>query len=82
MFVKVGEENVYNDRTVCDINKVAKILETKYEDTWRANLLTKPKLRTYIYYETKDYVKYCNSRSKRSLLAQTRLGISSLNKEI
>ncbi len=71
---------------VCDINKIAKLLETNYEDEWRVKLLTKPKLRTYILfkenYVTEDYVKYCNSRLKRSLLAQTRLGILPLSIEI
>ncbi len=38
-----------------------------------------PLLRTYIKfkndYNVEDYVKYCNSRRKRSLLAQFRMGI-------
>ncbi len=46
---------------------------------WKLGLSQKPKLRTYIKcndtFITEEYTKRCNSRCKRSLLAQFRMGI-------
>ena len=56
----------------------SKLLEIHNRE-WNLNLATKPKLRSYVTfkenYSTEDYVKYCLSRKKRSILAQFRIGI-------
>ena len=86
IFTKLEHENVFIDRNVCDIEALQSINMCMHAETWKENILTKPKLRTYITfkdeYGTENYVKYCSSRFQRSLLAQIRCGILPIRIEV
>ncbi len=85
LLAQIGEEDVYTNKSECDIDRITKSLNDSYHNEWRNNIQNKPKLRTYILfknnYDTEDYVKYCLPRLQRSLLAQIRCGILPLNIE-
>ena len=79
------EDNFFIQKITCNIDNYQQKCMEKWADTWRENLSTKPKLRTYKLfkneYHTEDFVKYCYSRPKRSLLAQLRSGVLPLHIE-
>ena len=72
-------------KRVCEIDNVKKVFIEQFVTEWKCNLLHKPKLRTYSAFKhsfaTELYVKQTMSRSRRSLLAQFRLGILPLEIE-
>ncbi len=63
----------FNTLIEINVNTFAMNIKANYDKKWKADLLSKYKLRTYIKfkddYNVEDYIKYCNSRRKRSLLA-------------
>ncbi len=75
----VGMSDKFNILIEMNVNTFERNIKANYDKKWKADLLSKPKLRTYIKfkddYNVEDYVKYCNSRRKHSLLAQFRMGI-------
>ncbi len=56
----------FNTLTGMNVNTFAMNTKANYYKKWKADLLSKPKLRTYIKfkddYNVEDYVKFCNSR--------------------
>ncbi len=64
----------FNTLIEMNMNTFAMNIIANYDKKWNADLLSKPKLRRSIKfkdgYNVEDYVKYCNSRRKSSLLAQ------------
>ncbi len=70
--------DVFNDMTVCDADVFCKKEYELMEEKWKFGITLKPKLRTYIKYkdtlQVENYVQYCHSRYKRSLIAQFRTG--------
>ena len=77
--------DVFSDKTMCDLNDVIVKISTKSQNQWRNNVQQKPKLRTYMLFKdelrTEEYIKQHLNKRKRSLLAQTRLGILPLHIE-
>jgi hypothetical protein len=69
-----------------DLKAAEIILKNNLSIQWKTDILTKPKLRTYIEFkdcfETDNYVKFCKNRLQRSLIAQLRFSILPLNIEI
>ena len=86
IFANLHCEEVFTDRSVCDIELLQRRNMCKFNESWKENIMKKPKLRTYVTFKdeycTEDYVKYCTSRFQRSLLAQTRCGILPIRIEI
>ncbi len=78
----VGMGDKFNTLIKMNVNTFTMNIKANYDTKWKADLLSKPKLRTYIKfkddYNVEDYVKFCNSRRKHSLLAPFRMGISLL----
>lgn len=76
---KVGLDDDFRRSLLIDIDLFIREMNNLLNVEWKNNLATKPKLRTYITIKenfiTEDYVKFCLSRKKRSILAQFRLGI-------
>ncbi len=74
LYNSVGMSDKLNILIEMNVNTFTMNIEVNNDKKWKADLLSKPKLRTYIKfkgdYNVEDYVKYYNSRSKRSLLAQ------------
>ncbi len=64
----------FNTLIEINVNTFAMNIKANYDKKWKADLLSKPKLRTYIKfkddYNVEDYVKFCNSRRNRLRLAQ------------
>ena len=75
----VGMGDKFNTLIEINVNTFTSNIKANYDMKWKSDILTKPKLRTYIKfkneYNVEGYVKYCNSRRKRSLLAQFRMDI-------
>ena len=69
----------FSDKTACNIDIFRTRLMDMEREQWQNNLLTKPKLRTYITfknsYEQENYLRINLSRAERSYLAQFRCGI-------
>jgi hypothetical protein len=67
-------------------NCVINFLCRKFIESWKAEINSKPKLRTYILFkenfQVENYVKYSKNRLNRSLIAQLRSGTLPLNIEI
>ncbi len=59
--------------------------KNKLNEKWKLGSSQKPNLRTCIKFKdtfiTEEYTKHCNSRCKRSLLAQFRIGILPIGTE-
>ena len=70
---------VYDTECECNLELCRERLLEKFERKWKADIQTKPKLRTYVKlkdnYCTQNYVKLNLTRPQRSKLAQIRLGI-------
>ena len=79
------DENCFVNKSVCNLESVQFKLRDKWSENWKNSLISKPKLRTYVLfkeeYVTEDFVKYCYSRSRRSLIAQLRCGVLPLHIE-
>jgi len=75
----------FMDKEIVDLNIVRDKLIDIMISNWRDEVNIKPKLRTYVTFkdnvEVENYVKYCNNRQKRSLMAQIRCGILPLKIE-
>jgi hypothetical protein len=78
LLLSVELGHIYNNMNTCDVVSCRNSRAMIYEEKWKFGLTTKPKLRTYITFKntftTEEYVQYCNSRTKRSFLAQFRSG--------
>ncbi len=76
---QLGFTDDFNESREINVDTFSCKLMTYFDQDWKHNLTTKPKLRTYVTFKEnyclEDYVKYCLSRKKRSLLAQLRIGI-------
>ncbi len=72
-------QQLYITKSVCNIVTFETKCKELDEYQWLQSLTTKPKLRTYIEYKQtfgmEEYLKYCLSRRRPSLIAQTRIGI-------
>ena len=84
-FISIEKGNNFQQREAIDIDDANSTLKSKAKDMWSDSVARKPKLRTYIKFkcsfESENYVKYCNNRKDRSLMAQLRLGILPLKLE-
>ena len=78
-------DDVYTNLLCVDLNVVKQRLDNLFNDEWKEDMLSKPKLRTYAVFKnrlcTEKYVSSFISRKYRSLLAQIRLGILPLRIE-
>ncbi len=63
LFNKLDEFDIFRKKDVCNINMLMEIYDRIYNNEWKVNLQTKPKLCTYVLfkdnYAPDDYVKYC-----------------------
>ena len=79
IFNSIDLGQIFDDLHVCDIEDVYKKCESNYNERWQLGITLKPKLRTYVTFkqnfDSEEYVKYCYSRHKRSLIAQFRMGV-------
>ena len=68
----------FNNRTECDIDEISLMMLQKDSFDWYQEVLSKPKLRTYVTYKSdlhvEDYLCYVTHRRARSLLGQFRTG--------
>ena len=82
----IGLNNHYNNRLLVDLNLANTLLINKMKDEWRVNVSLKPKLKSYIIFNSsfgeEEYLTCLRSRAKRSLLSQLRLGILPLEIEV
>ena len=81
----LGIEQVFYNKTVCDMSNCKKLLLSKEEEDWKVLLVNKPKLRFYRIFKNtfkpETYVKLNLSVHERSQLAQLRFGILPLKVE-
>ena len=81
----IDMEYIFENMSTCNIVDLKQKLLEIYKTDWKANLLYKPKLRTYRLFKytfgTEKYVSLNLDRNYRSLLAQFRLGILPLRLE-
>ena len=81
----IGEENAFTKKQTCDIAYCKQKMCELAEDEWKANVLAKPKLRSYKKFkynmDTTDYVKWTTSKYDRSIQAKFRCGILQLHVE-
>ena len=79
IFENFDLSHIYNTMSQVNIQNFDKCLTEEFQEKWKLELTTKPKLRTYALFKniylTENYVKGCFSRKYRSLLAQIRCGI-------
>ncbi len=78
-FNKLDKIDIFQNKDVCNIDILMEIYDRIYNNEWKANLQTEPKLCTYVLfkdsYATEYYVKYCRSR-------EDRIGLYKHNKEL
>ena len=78
-------EYIFENMSICNIDGLKQKQLELFKTDWKANLLYKPKLRTYRLFKftfgTEKYVSLNLDRNYRSLLAQIRLGILPLRLE-
>ncbi len=71
-------KSVYDNHTTCNYNNVYDKC-VKFNERWKLGMTLNTNLRTYIkfkeQFETKQYITYCVSHRKRSLLVQFRMGV-------
>jgi hypothetical protein len=83
---KIGMSECFHECRIVDLKIVMSKLNEINLSRWKDEIQNKPKLRTYILFkddlETAMYVKYCENRRRRSLIAQFRSGILQLNIEL
>ena len=85
LFSGINLVNIFNEKNMCDMNSVDDSLKLLFEANWRAQVMSKPKLRTYQLFK-KDFGKECYisqnlNKKLRSMLAQLRFGILPLQIE-
>ena len=85
VFEQLNCTEVFNDKVLCDLDKCKAQLFTIAETTWKQDVLSKPKLRTYVKFKNEltvsDHVKFVFNRYERSLLSKFRCGILQLHIE-
>ena len=85
VLIELHYENEYNNKQVIDLTKCCDVLFEQYKNEWRENIMTKPKLRTYVKikesYNVENYIILNMSRQERSILAQLRCGVLPLHIE-
>lgn len=78
-------DTVFQSLSLVNIKRVIEVAKVLQNTEWKANVTTKPKLRTYVKFkencETETYVTCMISKGCRSLLAQFRSGILPLTVE-
>ncbi len=78
LFHSVDMNDVFDNMLMCDVDLFCKKNVELAETRWKFGVSIKPKLRTYVKFkdnlQVEEYVKFCNSRRKRSLIAQFRSG--------
>ena len=76
---KLQIESVYDNKTACNVANVKDRVKDLMLRHWKENVIQKPKLRTYVTFkdniDVEPYVKHCNVRQNRSLMAQIRCGV-------
>ncbi len=86
VFTKVNDIECFNNMRLCDMDTLCNTNMNQYMLQWKTSLGNKPKLRTYVKFKeeycAEDYVKYCFSRYKRSLVTQLRCGVLPLHIEV
>ena len=78
-FRDINKTNLFHDFLPCNLDNIKEILNKKYTDIWKQDVLCKPKLRFYKQFKdeptTDLYLKLNLSHKEMSYLAQSRLGI-------
>ena len=79
ILLSINKLNEFETLEALNINGARNLLIRKMNEKWKTDILSKPKLRTYVTFksvlQTEEYLRNNISRHKRSLLAQLRLGI-------
>ena len=82
---KLEMEDIYENKRVCVIGNAKEKLMYLNKQTWRGEVESKPKLRTYSKFKTHLFLENCicyyMPKRNRSLLAQFRLGILPIHVE-
>ena len=82
ILLPINKLNEFKTLEALNINGARNLLTQKMNEKWKTDILSKPKLRTYVTFksvlQTEEYLRNNISRHKRSLLAQLRLGIPPL----
>ena len=85
IFYALDIHDKFENFEVCDLDFVNEKIRLSVENAWKIEIHSKPKLRTYVKFKNKygseHYVKHLQSRRKRSLSAQFRLGVLQLRIE-
>lgn len=85
VLTSIDQVTAFDDKTEISTKLAWASLHEIYCNEWKTNVLSKPKLRTYIdfkpLYKAEDYVISFISRAQRSYLAQLRCGILPLHLE-
>ena len=85
IFISLDLQDKFENIECCDLDFVNERIKTLAEHSWKTDIQSKPKLRTYTQfknkYETELYVNRLQNRRKRSLFAQFRLGVLPLRIE-
>ncbi len=75
----ITNQYINYNHTTCNYNNVYDKCVSNFNERWKLGMILKPKLRTYIKFkeqiETEQYITFCVSHRKRSLLAQFRMGV-------
>ena len=86
ILLSINKLNEFETLEAININGARNLLTQKRNEKWKTDILSKPKLRTYVTFksvlQTEEYLRNNISRHKRSLLAQLRLGILPLEIEV
>ena len=84
--LSINKLNEFETFEALNINVARNLMTQKMNEKWRTDILSKPKLRTYVTFksvlQTEEYLRNNMSRHKRSLLVQLRLGILPLEIEL
>ena len=84
IFNSLGLSNYHSDQIVCDLRIIKNKVREKMANEWRAEVDSKPKLRTYRLFKKEFKISdsvFINNRMKRSLLSQFRFGVLPLRIE-
>ena len=86
ILLSINKLNEFETLEALNINVARSLLTQKMNEKWKTDILSKPKLRTYVtfksVFQTEENLRNNISRHKRSLLAQLRLGILPLEIEV
>jgi hypothetical protein len=79
VFEEVNKGDIFENQSICDMKEVDDKLLEIYRQEWKIEVLSKPKLRTYVLFKhefgAEEYVKANLPRGQRAYLAQLRCGI-------